>query len=147
MTTATPLDRLASLSTERTTRTDRLRDTVCALLSKLDDHAEVGTHVEVDGYRLCRGGSRTNIGFSSEWYLEHENRFVALERAVDGQGYIHGDFNHPWSGPSRADLVAFAVRAGQFVEALFEREERALVALAAAQSGVEGALEKLGAAS
>ena len=62
-----------------------------------------------------------------------------LASQVDAEGYTHGDFSHPWSGPSRAELIAFAARASRFVAKLIEKQSAENEALETAAVQVESA--------
>jgi hypothetical protein len=145
MTTLDPISKLAKLAASRTVRTDRLCESVQAILAKLESHVEIGASVRVDKYTLSRHATRSNIGYLDTWLFAEDqcgndpyNSVYAcnLDRSVDSSGYIHGDFSAPYNGPSRADLIAFATRAPQFVAAFIEREERIAASLDVAESAV-----------
>ena len=138
-----PIDRLATLSTQRTARTDRLHEATCALLSQLEDHSEVGAAVTVDACTLRLVRVRSSLGYTDLWALESGDECVHIEKPVGYAGYLHGDFHVALRGPSRAHLIAFGQRAGRFVAALVAREERALADLASAQASVETAAQTL----
>ena len=139
-----PIDRLATLSTQRTARTDRLHEATCALLSQLEDHSEVGAAVTVDACTLRLVRVRSNIGHTDVWsFSSADGDCVHIEKPVGFEGYLHGDFHAALRGPSRAHLIAFGQRAGRFVAALVAREERALADLASAQASVESAAQTL----
>jgi hypothetical protein len=139
-----PIDRLAVLSTQRTARTDRLHEAACALLSQLEDHAEVGTEVTVDSCTLSLVRVRSNVGYTDFWLFSDDGDESAhIEQPVGYEGYLHGDFHAATRGPSRANLIAFAVRADRFVAALIAREEATLAALAAAQTTTDSAAASL----
>jgi hypothetical protein len=137
---ATPIERLARLAAQRTARTDRLAEAVCALLDLLSPYVEAGDSVTVRGCELHRTEVRTNIGAIPGWEFEHADETCDLDRPVSGRGYRHGDFSCPWRGPSRADLIAFASRAGEFVEALIVGQERENLSLETAQQSADTGL-------
>jgi hypothetical protein len=135
-----PIERLALLSSQRTARTDRLHEAVCALLAQLDTHCEVGTEVTVCGHTLRRTKYSSDLGFQNFWsYIADDAHCCELERDVDSDSYLHGDFRCPLQGPTRDDLIAFASRAGQFVEALIKREEKTATSLVTSQMLVDAA--------
>jgi hypothetical protein len=147
MATPNAIEKLATLSAQRTARTDRLHEAVLALLSLLENHVEVGASVTVDKYTLRRTRAQTNVGSVEGWWFGsrygddiYDAVSCDLDRSVDGAGYVHGDFNCSWRGPSRGDLILFASRAGQFVEALIAREEKIGAALSTAQTAVDCAI-------
>src|ERR1700684_4537464 len=94
-TQASPIDRLSSLATQRTARTDRLHEATCALLSKLEKAAwERGASVTVDGYVLTCAQVRSNVGTVDVWALESvDDGCTSLEAEVDSERYLHGDFH------------------------------------------------------
>jgi hypothetical protein len=142
---ATPLDRLALLSTQRTARTDRVHEAACALLSQLAALVPVGTTVRIDGWQLRRSRTRTNVGevlgwaFGSDGGEDWPVEPCDLDSPVNGEGYWHGDFRSAWRGPSRTELVAFATRAQAFVGALITREETIARELDAAETAIGAA--------
>jgi hypothetical protein len=146
-----PIERLAVLATQRTVRTDRLHGAVGVLLARLAAHVEVGDLVTVDGWTLARVLSRSNVGQSEDWdFYPHgadcanlDGRSCDPDRPVGETGYLHGDFNAPWRGPSRADLLAFAKRAGAFVDALIAKHEKTLATLVAAEQAVQVAAAQI----
>jgi hypothetical protein len=143
-----PIDRLSTLSAQRTARTDRLHEATQALLALLEPHVEAGTSVRIDGCSLGFYNVRSNVGTWSDWSFgytdEYDNeRSVDIDRPVGAEGYVHGDFNCEWRGPTRANLIAFASRADRFVAALIAREEKINAALATAQTSLESAAQTL----
>jgi hypothetical protein len=139
---ATPIERLSALAAQNTARTDRLHEATCALLAMLEPHVEIGTTVTVDGRELRLQRLKSNVGYSDGWAfrLREYDLCVLLTQPVDREGYLHGDFNAPWRGPSRGHLIAFAERAALFVAALLALEEKTSTALEVAQSSVESAI-------
>jgi hypothetical protein len=142
-TALSPIDRLARLAVQRTARTDRLHEAVCALLSQLEPHVAVGDSVTVEGLTLSRVSQRSNVGWSTEWDFFREADEDHLsgwscdpERPVGGEGYLHGDFSAPWRGPSRRDLLDLARRAPALVEALIAKHERTVSALVTAEAQI-----------
>ncbi len=132
--TLSPIDRLAKLATQRTARSASLHDAVCDLLTDIEDYVPMGTRVDVDGWSLIRGALRSNVGSSKMWWFHGLCEAPCdLETESgddeDSKHYLHGDFHAVYRGPTRAELIAFAERAGRFVEALiakFEAENAAL---------------------
>jgi hypothetical protein len=146
MTTPTPsiLDRLARLASQRTARTDRLHEAACALLDKLNRHVPVGTRVSVGRYELCRAKLESNVGSDIMWFFGQPGEdAVDLESPLDADGYLHGDFDAPYRGPSRHHLIAFAMRAGAFVAEFVARQEKENDELDAGPSEVESAIGKV----
>lgn len=133
------IDRLASLSAQRNARTDRLHEAVCALLSKLEPLTKTQESVVVGGHRLTRCRSKSNVGYYDCWdfsspvvpdeYHDGGDKHCDLDRPVDGEGYLHGDFNCAWRGPSRSELIAFASRSSKFVEAFVAKLDCDVVVL------------------
>jgi hypothetical protein len=148
MATPNAIEKLATLSAQRTARTDRLQEAAQALLSLLEPHVEAGTSVRVEVCTLGFYNAKSNVGWydgwcfgwTDEWDCE---RSVDIDRPVGGEGYVHGDFSCPWRGPTRANLIAFAARAGRFVDALIAREEKVNAALVTAQAALESAAQTL----
>lgn len=140
---ATTIDRLATLSSQRTARTDRLHESARALLAKLSPLCEVGDRVTIDGYELARCRAKSNIGEDIYWSFGNDETACDIERPVGKEGYVHGDFATPWRGPSRAELIAFGARAGRFVEALSRRFQAQIDALKSAEAEANAATEKL----
>jgi hypothetical protein len=139
-----PLDRLAALSTQRTASTRRLHGATRTLLDQLD-FVEVGTTVIALGlYTLERTSKRTNVGVVRGWTFSSDGRLCDIDQPVNEEGYLHGDFNSPWKGPTRDDLIAFARYAGTFVDALVAHAVADIAALAKAQASVDAAAGKLG---
>ena len=149
MTTPTnPIERLASLASSRSARTDRLHEATCALLSLLEPHVEAGASVDVGGYTLTRTKQRTNVGYVHGWWFgtssqddQTDSVSCDIDRPIGSSGYVHGDFCCAYNGPTRSAVVAFAERAGRFVEELIEREERITAKLDKAQASVNVAID------
>lgn len=133
MTTLSPMDRLASLASQRTARTDRLYEATQALLSLLEKNVDVGESATVDGWTLARASYKSNVAGGDCWTLsrgEYEDTESCwLEKPVDGAGYQHRDFNCAWRGPSRSQLLAFAARADKFVAAFAAKLESEAAAI------------------
>lgn len=142
-TAATPIERLAHLSAQRTARTDRMHESAIALLAKLSPLCEVGDCATVEGFELKRCRAKSNVGVDVYWAFGDEETSCDLERPVGKVGYLHGDMSTPWCGPSRAQLVAFGMRAERFVEALTRRMQAQLAALDKAEVGAAEAAAKL----
>lgn len=150
MKTATPLDRLAILATQRTARTDRLHEATTALLSQLEAHVNASDSVTVDGYKLSLCHVRSNVGANDFWIFSSpggENDWNGsgtscyLEKPVNGEGYMHGDFNCAWVGPTREDLLAFASRAERFVGGFVVKFEATIQAIEDAEAAISAARE------
>ena len=138
---ATPIEKLATLVAQRTARTDRLHEATCALLAQLEPYVEVGASAEVERYLLTRSRVRSNVGYVDGWMFNERRGDGAcdLEQPVNGEGYIHGDFYCAWRGPSRDELIAFASRAGRFVESFVKRSEHTVELLQEAQAAIDTA--------
>ena len=143
-----PLTRLAALSAQSRARTTVLEEQVGLLLAFLARREEDGgggvlpnVAVTVDGLRLTRYEGDSNVGTYSGWRWRFtREKACDLDRPCGASGYHHGDFHAPWRGPERADLIAFAARAGRFVAAFATRVEAEGQALAAAIGQVQAAL-------
>ena len=113
---------------------------------------EEGDEATVDGHKLKRVVVRSNVGYDTcwrfsscdvnDWGVEYQT-WCDPQRPVDGEGFLHGDFNAPWRGPDRATLILLAKASGRFVEAFLTRAERDNAALDAATATVEGAASAL----
>lgn len=138
-TTLSPIDRLAKLATQRTARSASLHDAVKDLLTDIEDYVPLGTTVSVDGWSLTRGTLRSNVGYNQMWWLEggDDGSRCDLETDVDAEKYLHGDFSAPYRGPTRAELIACAQRAGRFVEALIAKFEAENAALESGEAAVK----------
>src|SRR5271165_2135459 len=102
MATLDALDRLATLAAQRTARTDRLHEAVCALLARLEKHVAPRASVTADSWTLARIVQRSNIGELGGWSLSCGEEYACdPSRPVGGEGYVHGDFHCPWVGPTR----------------------------------------------
>lgn len=148
-TNATPLERLAILSAQRTARTDRLHEATQALLSQLEPHVQVGESVTVGGWTLAWSRYRTNVAPGNYWSFcgpndeDPDSVWCWLEKQVDGEGYVHGDFNCSWRGPSRQQLIKFATLANQFVGALLAKLTTDNSALDSGVAHIEQAISRL----
>lgn len=138
------LEKLARLAAQRTARTEQLHSACVALCSKLDEIAERGDRVCVDGYELALLRLKSNVGYTDFWTLidlEHETA-CEIEKPVNGEGYLNGDSYAAWRGPTRGELIAFGARAGRFVEALCARYETHNKNLADAEDQVAAAARR-----
>jgi hypothetical protein len=137
MTTPNPLEKLTSLASVR------------ALLSALDERTEIGDEATARGATLRRVLIKSNVGTCDYWRLSRDEGAYECERAclldydLDGEGYLHGDFNAPLRGPSRADLLAFATRAEAFLDDLISEREAESAALDAASASIQRAAEAM----
>jgi len=142
------LDQLARLAGQRRARTEALESAVHELLSLLEEHVEVGDRLIAEGYVLSFIRRRTNVGTHTEWRFSRPEddeweMECDLARNVGGEGYVHGDFNAKWRGPTRVELQNFARHARTFVKRLTERFEQQVNALGEAAANVESAKELL----
>lgn len=135
MTTPNILEKLDSLSACRTARTDRLHAAVDSFLTRLAQSVEVGDYACVSGCTLSRVRVRTNVGTYVTWNFHYDGfgkdddedaSDCDPTKPVGESGYVHGDFNAEWTGPTRDDLIALAQRSAQFA-AEFAREHQAAV--------------------
>ncbi len=117
------LDRLAALSSQRTTRTDRLCDVVHALLAKLELACEVGDSATVDGHVLTSIEVHSNVGHARYWQFHTTEEVCHLDAGVGIDKYMHGDFHCRIVGPTREALLAFASRAERFAQAFHDQRE------------------------
>ena len=70
-----------------------------------------------------------------------EDDCTDLGLAVNHDGYLHGDFSCPVTGPTRAHLIAFGQRAARFVDAILASLNREVAALDGAITQVDSAAE------
>jgi len=135
------LEKIERLSGQRSVRTDRLHDAVKVLLGQLESLVHTGeSWVIFDGSALYRSALRSNVGEDLVWTYDAGDRGLSctdLERPVDFDGYLHGDFDRPVSGPSRGTLLHFATRAAAFVGQIAADMEEETADLAAAVDSVE----------
>lgn len=147
--TLNPIEKLTQLSAQRTARTDRLHASVRELTDALEGAGlrPGQVSVTVDGWTLGYHNVRSNIGVRDCWSLrggEYGDDYCTdLGLAVDYDGYLHGDFNAPVTGPSRRHLIVFGQRAEKFASAIIANVEKSIVNLDAAQAGVEKAIGTL----
>lgn len=129
--TLDPISKLAVLAAHRNTRTDRLHVAVVQTLLRLEPHVEPGTTVTVDGCTLGYSEVRSNVGTARVWSFESDGGESCSDMALDvgAERYLHGDFNHLLSGPTRDILIDFAVRAAEFVAQLTAGAEADVAAL------------------
>jgi len=145
--TLNPINKLTNLCAQRTVRTDRLHAAVRTLTDALETAGcrPGQISVTVDGWTLSYHNLRSNVGVRDCWSFERGDEDcctdLALEVGLDG--YLHGDFNQPIAGPTRAHLIAFGTRAEKFVAAIGERLETSIARLEAAEIGVNAALAAL----
>jgi hypothetical protein len=149
--TLNPIEKLAQLCAQRTARTDRLHSAVRTLTDALEAAgAQPGEiNATVDGWHLSYNNVRSNVGVRDCWSLcddgggYQEDGCTDMSRAVNHDGYLHGDFNVPVTGPSRAHLIAFGQRAARFVEAIAASLARDVATLDTAIEQVDTAAAKL----
>lgn len=140
------IEKLTRLAEQRTARTDRLFEITQALLARLSNIVKVGDSVTVDGYELARVRVRSNVGASDCWTFgsERTQRFVYLDKGLNFDGFLHGDFGCKIAGPSRADLVEFGRRIEKFVAAFVQKYEAQCTELQDATDALEHAGQRLG---
>jgi hypothetical protein len=139
-----PLDKLAHHAALRTARTDQLHNATVALFAKLRELVPVGTSVQVGNVSVGLNKVRSNIGSDvcwSAWVGNEEDGYGCsdIERPVDFNGYLHGDFNCPVDGPSRQTLIAVGKAAPALVAALVTKTEKTLANLDTALANVNTA--------
>ena len=145
--TLDPIDNLTRLSAQLTARTDRLHAAVTALTTALETAgARTGEiAVTVDGWSLSYNLVRSNVGQRPCWSFVDAglNGCTDLDLAVGHDGYLHGDFNAPITGPSRAHLIAFGRRAERYVAAIARTLESEIAACDSAIESVDTAAKSL----
>ena len=147
--TLNPIGKLTQLCAQRTARTDRLHTDVRALTDALEEAgARTGEiNATVDGWTLSYNDVRSNVGVRDCWsFLRTASDYEGctdLYLAVNHDGYLHGDFNCPVTGPTRAHLIAFGQRAARFVDAIVASLAREVTALDTAVEQVDSATAKL----
>jgi hypothetical protein len=147
-TTPSTLDRLGTLSHQRTVRTNRLYESVRLLLSQLEAYIEVGESVTVAGYTLKYTRLYSNVGHSDLWAFydsqdDEDGCDCYLNRPVGSNGYLHNDFHCAISGPTRSDLLTFARYSKAFVDAFIGLLTHQTKSLDAGQTEVERAIEQI----
>jgi hypothetical protein len=136
------LEKLARLAACRTTRTDRLQAAVHALLSMMERGCEPGTEITVNGLTLAYLNVRSNVGACAYWHFTSgSGDLCVLEYDVGMDRFLHGDFHCRMVGPTRGDLVAFALCAPAFVSALIAHNERTIAVCDTALENVARAAE------
>ena len=139
-----PIEKLTQLCAQRTARTDRLHSAARTLTDALETAGARPGEISatVDGWTLEYDYVRSNVGPRDCWSLTRSDfdGCTDLGLAVNRDGYLHGDFNCPVTGPSRAHLIAFGQRAARFVDAISAQLARDVVAL-------DGAIEQVDAAA
>jgi hypothetical protein len=147
--TLNPLDQLAKLTTQRTARTDRLHSAVRNLTDALESSgARPGEiNVTVDGWTLTYDNLRSNVGQRDcwSWYPCDESLGYCTDLGfpVDHDGYLHGDFNCPTQGPSRAHLIAFGQRAARLVAMIVAKVSAESEAASSAADSVSAVVDTL----
>jgi hypothetical protein len=147
--TLNPIEKLTQLCAQRTARTDRLHSAVRTLTDALEAAgARPGEiNATVDGWTLSYNDVRSNVGVRDCWsFLRTASDYEGctdLGLAVNHDGYLHGDFNCPVTGPTRAQLIAFGQRAAQFVEAITAQLTHDVAALDAAVEQVDSTTEEV----
>ena len=149
--TLNPIEKLTQLCAQRTARTDRLHSAVRTLTDALETAGARPGEITatVDGWTLSYDYVRSNVGQRDCWSLcddgggYQEDGCTDLGLAVNHDGYLHGDFNSPVTGPTRAHLIAFGQRAARFVDAIVASLAREVTALDTAIEQVDTAAAKL----
>ena len=147
--TLNPIGKLTQLCAQRIARTDRLHTDVRDLTDALEEAgARTGEiNATVDGWTLSYNDVRSNVGVRDCWsFLRTASDYEGctdLGLAVNHDGYLHGDFNCPVTGPTRAHLIAFGQRAARFVDAIVASLAREVTALDTAIEQVDSATAKL----
>jgi hypothetical protein len=145
------IETLARLAAGRTTRTDRLEDAVNAFLAKLEPLVELGSPpICISGVlELFRHTYKSNVGSGDRWVLSRSVsakgctvwKVCCLDEPLGGERFLHGDFNCKLVGPTRDDLLCFALHAGEIVQGLILRQELENVACEKALVSLEEATE------
>ena len=147
--TLNPIEKLTQLCAQRTARTDRLHSAVRTLTDALETAGARPGEISatVDGWTLSYNDVRSNVGVRDCWsFLRTAGDYEGctdLGLAVNHDGYLHGDFNSPVTGPTRAHLIAFGQRAARFVDAIVASLAREVTALDTAIEQVDSATAKL----
>ena len=138
-----PIEKLTQLCAQRTARTDRLHSAARTLTDALETAgARPGEiNATVDGWTLSYNDVCSNVGVRDCWSFSSDYEGCTdLSLEVNYDGYLHGDFHCPVTGPSRAQLIVFGQRAARFVDAISAQLARDVVAL-------DGAIEQVDAAA
>jgi len=142
-TPANPIDKLSHLASIRTARTDQLWSATVALFSQLRKLVPVGTHVTVGNLTISLHRLNSNVGSDVAWSVcdgptDDYGRVDCddIERPVDFNGFLHGDFHCPVTGPSRKLLIAVGKAAPEIVNALVAKAEATNTSLDTALAGV-----------
>lgn len=147
-TPANPLDRLTHLASVRTARTDQLHARTAELFRALRGLVPIGSVARVGGVEVSLHRTRTNVGSDVHWSVcvgGEDGEFCSdLELPVGREGFLHGDFNHPCSGPTRGILVAVGRCAAELVSALAGQAEGHVAELESALVGCESAARQVG---
>jgi hypothetical protein len=151
--TLNPIEQIAKLTAQRTVRTNQLHAAVRTLTDALESAgARPGeSSVTVDDWTLGYYCVRSNIGSRDCWSWTKragvdgysEDGCTDLGFELNHDGYLHGDFGQPVTGPTRAHLIAFGARARRLVEALVDKLSASCEALDKATEQVDAATEKL----
>jgi hypothetical protein len=157
-TTLSPIEQLTRLCSQRTARTDRLHSAVRALTDALEAAGARPGEISatVDGWTLSYVLVRSNVGARDCWsfWPQHAEEVgfdcdgccagcCDLGFAVNYDGYLHGDFNCPATGPTREHLIAFGQRAARFVDAILRAASLKVAALDGAIEQIDSAAAKL----
>jgi hypothetical protein len=141
--TPSPLERLSTLATQRTARTDQLHEAALILLGRLEQRCAVGDCAVVDGCELSLVRKHSNVGYTDFWMFTNSRDYCLLDCSLESERYLHGDFNVLLRGPSRSDLLEFAKRATRFVEKLVQNLETEVADLTTANGIVKSAVESM----
>lgn len=116
----TPLEKLSQLSSNRSTRTEKLRAEVLDLLAELELHVEPGDAVAVDGWTL----GYEDFDLARYWTFGDGKHWYLLE-VSDPETHLSlfsYDTRHFFPADRRV-LLLFGRRCGQFVEQLCDQQE------------------------
>lgn len=133
------LEKLSTLATQRTVRTEKVADMVHVLLARLEKVCEEGDGCTVAGHTLTLVRLRSNVGYETFWLYESDDESCYLDPSVGYDGYLHGDFSARIHGPSRAEILSFASRATEFVSRLIGLRTEEVAKLDTAIGEVEAA--------
>lgn len=125
MQTTDPLSRLAALAAQRRAKTSTLHAAVQRLLAALEPILDEGEVVKAhNGLRLNWFTRRCNGNYyGTGWNLEVGEDSCDPSEAVDSTGYYRGQFDLPYRGPSREQLVMLARLAPELITRATEQIE------------------------
>jgi hypothetical protein len=148
-TNTNPVERLERLAAQRTVRTDRLHQAMVVLFCRLRELMPVGTCVTAGDVSLYLCRHKSNVSSDVAWSVtvgpqdDPRHHCNDLERPVGFDGFLHGDFHCPITGPSRGLLIAVGRAAPALVAELIATTARTNARLDEAQASVDAASQAL----